>query len=123
NEVRSALTQLAAAWRYSPMVRYEKSVAYIDRKLETGNKLKSLLENLDAKEVDSGANVMLWRTDDPAVFTDSKEFDGVNAVSPLQLYLDLMALSGRGEDAAQEIFEKELRPILARKDPRGGGDR
>jgi hypothetical protein len=122
NKVTYALTQLAAAWRYSPMVRYDKSVAYIDRKLETGNKLKSLLEHLDAKEVETGANCILWITEDPAVFTDSKEFDGVKVVSPLQLYLDLMALSGRGKDAAEEVFERELRPLLAASEPKAGGD-
>ncbi len=68
--------------------------------LEAGNKLKSLLQQLDAKEVETGANCILWITDDPAVFTDSKEIDGVKVVSPLQLYLDLMALSGRGKVAA-----------------------
>lgn len=122
NKVTYALTQLAAAWRYSPMVRYDKSVAYIDRTLETGNKLKSLLEHLDAKEVETGANCILWITDDPAVFTDSKEFDGMKVVSPLQLYLDLMALSGRGKDAAEEVFERELRPLLAVGDPKSEGD-
>lgn len=122
NKVTYALTQLAAAWRYSPMVRYDKSVVYIDSKLETGNRLKSLLEHLDAREVETGANCILWITDDPAVFTDSKEFDGVKAVSPLQLYLDLMALSGRGKDAAEEVFERELRPLLAAGEPKAGGD-
>jgi hypothetical protein len=122
NKVTYALTQLAGAWRYSPLVRYDKSVAYIDRKLHTGNKLKSLLEHLDAKEVETGANCVLWITDDPAVFTDSKEIDGIRVVSPLQLYLDLMASSGRGKDAAEEVFERELRPLLAGDASRSGGD-
>lgn len=122
NKTTYALTQFAAAWRYSPMVRYDKSVAYIDRKLETGDTLKSLLEHLDAKEVETGANCILWITDDPAVFTDSKEFDGVKVVSPLQLYLDLMALSGRGRDAAEEVFERELRPLLTGGESKSGGD-
>jgi len=42
-----ALAHFAAAWRYSPMVRYDESVVCIDRKLETGSKLKSLLEHLN----------------------------------------------------------------------------
>ncbi len=123
NKVTYALTQLTAAWRYSPMVRYDKSVAYIERKLESGHKLRLLLEHLDAKEVETGANCILWITDDSAVFTDSKEFDGVKVVSPLQLYLDLMALSGRGKDAAQEVFEKELRPLLAVGELKSGSDK
>lgn len=116
-----ALTQLSAAWRYSPMVRYDKCVAYIDSKLEAENNLKDLLEQIDAREVDTGANCTLWITDDPAVFTDAREFDGVNTVSPLQLYLDLKVLSGRGEDAAQEILERELQPHFAASTT--GGDR
>ena len=122
NNVNYALTQLAAAWRYSPLVRYDKSVVYIDSQLETDNTLKSLLEHIDAREVETGANCTLWLTDDSAVFTDAKEFDGVKVVSPLQLYLDLMALSGRGKDAAQELFERELRPLLEASEPTTGGD-
>jgi hypothetical protein len=123
NKISYALTQLAGAWRYSPMVRYDKSVVYLDRKLETGRKLKDLLEVIDAREVDSGANCTLWLTDDPAVFTDAKEFDGINVVSPLQLYLDLKVLSGRGEEAAQEIFTSVLRPMFASREATRGGDR
>ena len=122
NKVTYALTQLAAAWRYSPMVRYDNSTVYIDRKLETGNKLRALLESLDAREVETGANCTLWITDDPAVFTDAKELDGVMVVSPLQLYLDLMALSGRGKDAAEEVFERELRPLLTGGESKPGGN-
>jgi hypothetical protein len=103
------------------MVRYDKCVAYIDSKLEAENRLKELLEQIDAREVDTGANCTLWITDDPAVFTDAREFDGVNNVSPLQLYLDLKVLSGRGEDAAQEILEKELQPHFAASTSGGEG--
>ena len=104
------------------MVRYDKSVAYVEGNLEHGSKLKSLLEHLDAKEVDTGANCTLWITDDPAVFTDAKEFDGVNVVSPLQLYLDLKVLAGRSEDAAREILERELQSLRTADKPRSGGD-
>ena len=112
NGITYALTQLSAAWRYSPFVRYDKSVVYIDRKVESGTNLKSLLGHLDAREVDTGANCTLWITDDPAVFTEAREVGGVMVVSPLQLYLDLKALAGRGGDAAQEILEKELPALL-----------
>ena len=116
-----ALTQLSAAWRYSPMVRYDKSVVYIDKKVESETNLKAFLNHIDAREVDTGANCTLWITDDPAVFTDAREVDGVMVVSPLQLYLDLKVLAGRGGDAAQEILEKEL-PLL-QSDSRHGGEK
>lgn len=113
NKITCALTQLSAAWRYSPMVRYDKSVVYTDRKVASGANLKALLGYLDAREVDTGANCTLWITDDPAVFTDARDIDGVKVVSPLQLYLDLKVLAGRGEDAAHEILAKELHTLLA----------
>ncbi len=113
HKIAYALTQLSAAWRYSPMVRYDKSVVFIDRKVESETNLKSLLSSIEAKKVDTGANCIFWITDDPAVFIDAREFDGVTVVSPLQLYLDLKGLAGRGEEAAQEILERELQPLLA----------
>jgi hypothetical protein len=121
NGITYALTQLSAAWRYSPFVRYDKSVVYIDKKVESGTNLKSLLGHLDAREVDTGANCTPWITDDPAVFTEAREFGGVSVVSPLQLYLDLKVLSGRGGDAAQDILEKELQALLP--DPHRGRER
>jgi hypothetical protein len=127
NKIAYALTQLSAAWRYSPMVRYDKSVVYIDKKVESETNLKALLSHVDARKVDTGANCIFWITDDPAVFTDAREFDGVKVVSPLQLYLDLKVLAGRGEDAAQEILEKELHPLLAlpqhESEPTPGGEK
>jgi hypothetical protein len=127
NRIPYALTQLSAAWRYSPMVRYDKSVVYIDRKVASETNLTALLSHIDARKVDTGANCTLWITDEPAVFTDAREVDGVKVVSPLQLYLDLKVLAGRGEDAAQEILERELHPLLAatRRDsePSLGGEK
>ncbi|MFO0866581.1 MAG: hypothetical protein U0744_18400 [Gemmataceae bacterium] len=63
------------------MVRYDKSVAFIDRKLETGNKLKSPLNISTPRKSRRGQTAFFWITDDPAVFTDSKEIDGVKVVS------------------------------------------
>jgi hypothetical protein len=112
NGISYALTQLSAAWRYTPTVRYDRSVVYIDRKVATGGDLKRLLGHLDGREVDTGANCTLWLTDDPAVFYAAREVDGIKVVSALQLYLDLKALAGRGEDAAQVILETELRELV-----------
>lgn len=115
NDIPYALTQLAAAWRYSPMVRYERSVIYIDKAIAVSGKLSDLLNCIEAKEVDTGANCTLWLTDDSAVFVGAKRYDGVNVVSPIQLYLDLKSLPGRGEEAADEIYEKELRMLMPTK--------
>jgi len=116
HDVTYALTQLAAAWRYSPMVRYDKSVLYIDKAVAITGKLSDLFRCIDARGVDTGANCTLWLTDEPAVFKGSKNFDGVNAVSPIQLYLDLKVLPGRGEEAAKELYDREIRKSFEQKD-------
>lgn len=107
-----ALTQLSAAWRYSPMVRYDKSVVYVGKQLDSSAQLKELLRHLDARQVDTGSNCVLWITDDPAVFVEARQINGITVVSPLQLYLDLKRLAGRGEDAAQEILDNQLHDLV-----------
>jgi len=111
-KIAYGFTQLAGAWRYAPMVRYDRSVSYVDKKIASDANLKSLFKQIDARQVDSGANFTLWITDDPSVFVDSREFDGIKCVSPIQLYLNLMALPGRGEEAAREVLSKHLPAML-----------
>lgn len=114
NEVAYAITQLSAAWRYSPMVRYDRCVAFVDKKVAAETVIARLLRHLDARQVDTGANCTLWITAEDAVFTDTREIDGVTVASPIQLYLDLKGLPGRGDDAAQEILDKELPALRER---------
>ena len=123
-KIAYAVTQLAAAWRYSPMVRYERSVVYVDRRVELQVSIEEFLRQINAREVDTGANCTLWLTDDSSVFSGSTEIDGLNMVSPLQLYLDLKQLPGRGAEAAEAIAENELQEIFTcvadeRKQPGG----
>jgi hypothetical protein len=111
-KIAYAFTQLSGAWRYAPMVRYDRSIAYIDKIIASEANLTAIKAHIDAREVDSGANCILWITDDPAVFIDTREINAVNVVAPIQLYLDLKVLPGRGEEAAQEILEKQLPGLL-----------
>ena len=100
------------------MVRHDRSVVYLDAQIERRGLLGDLLHHLDARRVESGANCCLWLTDDPAVFVGSTELNGCAVVSPIQLYLDLKVLSGRGEEAAQAVLrtlEDELGRLLAGK--------
>jgi hypothetical protein len=67
---------------------------------------------MPAARVDSGENVVLWQTDDEAVFRGSRLLGDppLPVVSPLQLYLDLQLNAGRGEEAAAAIYDLELGP-------------
>ena len=42
------------------------------------------------------------------MYYGSNEFDGIRIVSPVQLYLDLKGITGRGEEAAQALLDDIL---------------
>jgi hypothetical protein len=107
--LRCALTDLAGAWRIAPAVRYHQSTAYIEP-AEGVASVGNLVQDLRAKRVDSGANLVLQVGPDPFVLYQAREIGGVPVASPLQIYLDLHRQPGRGEDAAQEILEREIAP-------------
>jgi len=104
-ESRYALTAFSGAWRVAPMVRQEVLSVYVETQADN---YSHLTEHLGAKSVDSGANLLLWVPADEYVFYGSRTVGGLNVVSSLQLYLDLLHLPGRGEEAAEEILDKEI---------------
>ncbi|UCF60134.1 MAG: hypothetical protein JSV37_10230 [Anaerolineaceae bacterium] len=103
NGARTALTGFSGAARYAPMVRYQNIFAYVEEEPE--------MLALDAgfKAVNSGPNVTLLRPYDAGVFYGSRRFEGIAVVSPVQLYMDLMTMPGRGEEAAEALLEKEIK--------------
>ncbi|QDV36876.1 hypothetical protein ElP_48060 [Tautonia plasticadhaerens] len=106
---RYGLTEFSGAWRVAPMVRYERSTIY----LAEGNGpliLEDIQECLKAKSVETGSNLKLRLAPDDYVFYGGEKHHGLNVVSPIQLYLDLMKSKARGEEAAQEIYERCLSP-------------
>lgn len=114
HSLRFGLTQYSGAWRTAPMVRLSRitvwveplpPAAWTDFKATTGG-----------SRVESGENAMLWQTDDPAVFDGLRTLGDppLPTVSPVQLYLDLKSLAGRGEEAAEAIYERELAGCFAR---------
>lgn len=95
--MRYALTAFSGAARLAPAVRYQRAVAYVDGDPD------SLTDSLGWKRVTSGANVSLLVPYDEGVFFDSREMDGTQLVTPIQIYLDLQNYSNRGQEAAQAI--------------------
>jgi hypothetical protein len=117
NRSRYALTQFSGAWRTSPMVRYDRSTIYLLAEDLEPRSISRIQEFISGKIVDSGINLTLWLTEDQAVFYGMRKVGGVNVVSPLQLYLDLKSLVGRGEEAAQEVYERDIRPSFSEPQP------
>jgi hypothetical protein len=95
--IRCALTAFSGAARLAPVVRYQRAVAYVE------GDLNALTDSLGWKSVSTGANVSLLVPYDEGVFFDSREIDGTQLVSPVQIYLDLQNYRNRGQEAAQAI--------------------
>ena len=100
--LRYALTAFSGAARLAPAVRYQRVSAFVES-------VDNVASSLDFKEVESGANVSLLTPYDEGVFYNSQEIDGVCIASPVQRYLDLTSIKGRGEEGAAAVLDQELR--------------
>jgi len=59
--------------------------------------------------VTSGANVTLFSPFDEGVLYGTRQVDGICIASPVQVYLDLLEVKGRGAEAAQPILDEVIR--------------
>ncbi|MGA2977533.1 MAG: type IV toxin-antitoxin system AbiEi family antitoxin [Spirochaetia bacterium] len=100
--IRYAFTGFSAARRIAPAVRGQRAMGYLTDIPD------ALLEKAGLKEVDSGANASLMIPYDDGVYYMTRDVDSLRVVCPVQLYLDLKAFKGRGEEAAEAIWKKEL---------------
>jgi hypothetical protein len=104
SDVTYAMTGFSGARLSSPRVRYNRASIYV------ASRIDSVAANTGLKPVDTGGNVLLLGPYDEGVFQGARSLYGMRAVSPVQLYLDLRSMAGRGEEAAEEILVRELRP-------------
>jgi hypothetical protein len=100
----SALTGLAGAARMVSAVRYRQTMVYVP------NEVFEQLKQVELKEVTSGANVSLLVPFDEGVYYGSRNYETLQVVSPIQLYLDLQGLRNRGEEAADLIRQEVIEP-------------
>ena len=99
-KIKYALTGFSGAARIEPAVRYKKAMAYaadID---------EEAFSEISLKSVKSGGNLLLFTPYDEGLFYRSVEVDGIQIASEIQLYLDLQGFRGRGEEAAEVLFER-----------------
>lgn len=97
HRIQYALTAFSGAARFAPAVRYQRVVAYADGDVD------ALTASLGWKPVTSGANVSLLVPYDEGIFFDSRTIEGIQIVTPVQIYLDLQSYRARGQEAAQAI--------------------
>jgi hypothetical protein len=102
--LRFAFTGFSAASRLAPFVRYQQVSAYV-----TGS-LDALSGALELKSGPGATNVELLRPYDDGVLMGCDLIGGSAVVSPLQAFLDLYSIKGRGREAAEfllkEVIEK-----------------
>ena len=97
-----ALTGAAAAWRYAPMTRYQRTQIY------WAGEPEELADLMDWKKTDSGANVHILTPRDRGVFDGMQMIGGVPVVGPVQTFLDLQRDPARGEEAAEHLWQTLL---------------
>ena len=100
--IEYAFTGFSAGRRIAPAVRGQRAMAYV------GTISEALLKRAGLKEVASGANVSLLVPYDEGVFYMAGEVDSMKTVCPIQLYLDLKGYKGRGDEAAEAVWQQEI---------------
>jgi hypothetical protein len=101
---RYGLALFSGARKIAPFVRFMRFFSYIDGDIE------EIANALQFKKVETGANVTILQPYDEGIFYGLQEINGIKVVSDIQLYLDLKSYKGRGEEAAQAIFEQRIKP-------------
>ena len=93
----------SAAARYAPTVRYNRAEVYVDYQ-----DLSEFLKDMELKKVSSGGNVLVRLATDDVEWMYTRQIRSESVTSPIQTILDLMTHSGRGEEAADAIIQKEF---------------
>jgi hypothetical protein len=99
----------SAASIQAPHVREPKTWVYV-----SDNELPAFEKILQAKPVDSGANLMVLIPSDDGVFAYPDggliEDYPIACTNPVQTYVDLWHCGGRGQEAAEALLEQRLKP-------------
>ncbi|OGN88771.1 MAG: hypothetical protein A2158_03745 [Chloroflexi bacterium RBG_13_46_14] len=101
--INYSLALFSGANLVAPFVRYNQSFVYVE------DKISEIAGQIGLKEVTTGPNVTLLKPYDEGVFYGTREINGLDVVSDVQLYLDLKNYQGRGEEAAQYILENRIK--------------
>ena len=96
-DVRHAFTGLPAAWTIDHFARFRLTTVYVE------GDPRDAAKRLELRQASAGANVQLIGPDDLGLFIGEHPHDGLNCVSPVQVYLDLLHLPERAHEAAEHL--------------------
>lgn len=107
---RAVFAAFSAAEIQAPNVRQPKTWIYV-----AADELPRLTEFMEAKPVDSGENLVVLVPADEGVFYGVDGPDtgqkGLGCTNPVQTYVDLWHCGGRGQEAAEALFNQRLKPV------------
>jgi len=120
NNLTATLSGFSAAWKMAPMVKTPVVTAYVDPMPSLAGLSDQLAAETGITRVDSGANLILWEPFDTSVFAGRRfsEDTRLSWTSPIQTWLDLMQLKGRGQEAADEIYQRLIKPTFEQQSDR-----
>jgi hypothetical protein len=107
-----ALARYSAAARLAPGLRYSLASLYVGSEFFDSSHQRAFHDELAAQRVDSGATLAVLTPYDSSVFV-GRQLLSEQVTSPLQTWLDLQGLTGRGPETAEAVFSKYLRDSLA----------
>lgn len=106
---RVAYAAFSAADFQAPAVRQPRAWLYVNADVEA-----EFASKAEAKVVDSGENIVVLIPDDAGVFYRAEAGGSrLPCTNAVQTYIDLAKAGGRGEEAADAIFEQRLKPAWA----------
>ena len=108
SDVRAAYAAFSAAEIQAPHVRQPKTWIYVREQ-----DVDLFAQQIEAKPVDSGENVVLLVPPDDGVFYlpyERSTSNGLACTNPVQTYVDLFYCGGRGQEAAEALLEQRLKP-------------
>jgi len=98
-----ALMGFSAAMRFDPMLHYDRVSAYIL------SDLSKVISALELTETSGKGNVSLWIPYDEGVLRGAEQFDHAKVTPPIQTYLDLIGVEGKGEKAAAYLWHNFMK--------------
>lgn len=102
-----AYAAFSAADFQAPCVRQNKTWLYV-----SDAALDEFVEATESKRVESGENLVALIPDDAGVFYMGDPGDGrLPCTNPVQTWLDLSHVGGRGDEAAEAILNQCIKPI------------
>jgi hypothetical protein len=101
-EVHHAFTGMSAAWAIDRFARFRMNTVYVE------GDPRDAADVLGARISERGANLQIVGPNDVGVFAGGRRWDDLNCVSLPQVYLDLLHLPERADEAARHLRAEHL---------------